>query len=110
MFLRGRKQRSEQFTQSGLREADVLLHPQAKIQRHLLVAASPGVELIRQRADPLAQLAEYEGVDIFFGSAREIFLACSSEVSREGIQGFDGARGLHLCEDAGTLERSGISP
>ena len=50
---------------------DFLAQPQPHIERYLLVAAAPGVDLVRERADLLFELADDERVDVFVGRAVE---------------------------------------
>ena len=50
---------------------DLLAQPQPHIERYLLIAAAPGVDLVRQRAHALLQLADDQRVDVFVVGAVE---------------------------------------
>ena len=67
-----------------LRPIDLVAQPQPHIQRDLFIAASPGVDFIRQAVHTLLQLTDHERVNVFIVGAF---------VKRRGLR-----VGLNRCE------------
>src|SRR5262245_47242983 len=61
------------------------------------------MNLIRQSADPLLQLADYQGMDIFVPGAREEFRG--ARLRSHGFESFDDAVPFTGCKDTDALER-----
>ncbi len=88
---------------------DLLAQPQAHIQRHLLIAAAAGVDLVRQLADALFELADHQRVDVFVGSAVEKAVRCCAS-SRIAVKARRARRRAFLGrENAHALQRASES-
>ena len=64
------------------RAIDLVAQPQADIERDLLIAAAAGVDLVGEPTDPLPQLTNDQGVDVFVGrAAKNSGLRASSRIA-----------------------------
>ena len=98
------QQRLHHARQQHAHAVALVAQPQAQIERDLLVAAAPGVDLVGHRAGMLLQLADDQGVDVFIGGAVE-------ELGLGGflaylVESFDDAGALGGGENAGLFQRA----
>ena len=85
------------------RAIDLLAQPQPDIERHLLIAAAAGVDLVGQAAHALFELADDHGVDIFVGCPGEE-LRLASLVADRVESGYE-LRPFRRRQDADAFER-----
>jgi len=99
-FHQGRHQLRQQSADAVALRAQ----PEARIERDLLVAAAPGVDLVGHLAGPFLQFADDERVDVFVRSARvELRIGRFFEDALEGLHDL---RALAGRQDADPFERA----
>ena len=94
------QQRAHHTAQQRAHAARFLAQPQARIERHLLIAAAAGVNLVGYRAGMLLQLADDVGVDVFIGGIGVDRLLANF------VEGGDNLCALFPGQDADALQRA----
>ncbi len=97
------EQRPHQAGEQAARAVAFVAQPQPRVERDLLVAAAAGVDLVRDSAGLLLQLADHQRVDVFIAGA--LVKRRLRRLRADLIERGDDPRAFLRGEDADPLER-----